>query len=209
MESWKNELYESGYLAHHGIEGQKWGVKHGPPYPLPQSNKKLSKKHFGPNTPVVKDDGDLKAISDKEIINVVRKFRTKEDPTDFGDITTKVFGREYTLPVSYNTYDNIDNNTKEETLKKIKQIDYKDAANELRKYIKREYSDDLNQMEDKSLDNVFRFIKPGQFYIPGSLFKNIGDVGLMCNFRFDPEHGLVIVFDNGKISAIGPQDIIL
>lgn len=22
------------YLAHHGIDGQKWGVKHGPPYPL-------------------------------------------------------------------------------------------------------------------------------------------------------------------------------
>ena len=22
------------YLAHHGIKGQKWGVKNGPPYPL-------------------------------------------------------------------------------------------------------------------------------------------------------------------------------
>ena len=22
------------FLAHHGIEGQRWGVKHGPPYPL-------------------------------------------------------------------------------------------------------------------------------------------------------------------------------
>ena len=22
------------YLAHHGIKGQQWGVKHGPPYPL-------------------------------------------------------------------------------------------------------------------------------------------------------------------------------
>lgn len=25
------------WLAHHGIEGQKWGVKHGPPYPLDSS----------------------------------------------------------------------------------------------------------------------------------------------------------------------------
>lgn len=25
------------YLCHHGIEGQKWGVKHGPPYPLDDS----------------------------------------------------------------------------------------------------------------------------------------------------------------------------
>ena len=28
MESWKEELY------HHGIDGQKWGVRNGPPYPL-------------------------------------------------------------------------------------------------------------------------------------------------------------------------------
>ena len=25
------------YLAHHGIKGQKWGVKNGPPYPLHSS----------------------------------------------------------------------------------------------------------------------------------------------------------------------------
>ena len=24
----------SGYLIHHGIDGQKWGVQNGPPYPL-------------------------------------------------------------------------------------------------------------------------------------------------------------------------------
>lgn len=28
---WKKK---QNYLMHHGIEGQKWGVKHGPPYPL-------------------------------------------------------------------------------------------------------------------------------------------------------------------------------
>ena len=28
MEAWREELY------HHGIEGQKWGVRNGPPYPL-------------------------------------------------------------------------------------------------------------------------------------------------------------------------------
>lgn len=25
------------YLCHHGVEGQKWGVRHGPPYPLDDS----------------------------------------------------------------------------------------------------------------------------------------------------------------------------
>lgn len=36
--------YVSGYLSHHGIQGQKWGVKHGPPYPLESSEKSSSEK---------------------------------------------------------------------------------------------------------------------------------------------------------------------
>ena len=32
-----------GYLAHHGVKGQKWGVKHGPPYPL--SRQPESERH--------------------------------------------------------------------------------------------------------------------------------------------------------------------
>ena len=27
MESWREELYNSGYLMHHGIKGQRWGVR--------------------------------------------------------------------------------------------------------------------------------------------------------------------------------------
>lgn len=33
MESWRLELYRNE-LYHHGIQGQKWGVRNGPPYPL-------------------------------------------------------------------------------------------------------------------------------------------------------------------------------
>lgn len=35
--------YCDRYLAHHGIKGQHWGVKNGPPYPLDQKVSKAIK----------------------------------------------------------------------------------------------------------------------------------------------------------------------
>lgn len=32
------------YISHHGIDGQKWGVRNGPPYPLDKSRKEQRKK---------------------------------------------------------------------------------------------------------------------------------------------------------------------
>lgn len=38
MRYWKfNRGGSSSYLMHHGIDGQRWGVRHGPPYPLDRS----------------------------------------------------------------------------------------------------------------------------------------------------------------------------
>lgn len=35
------------YISHHGIEGQQWGVRNGPPYPLSKStSQKVKKKRF-------------------------------------------------------------------------------------------------------------------------------------------------------------------
>lgn len=40
-----DERLKNYYLAHHGIPGQKWGQRHGPPYPLnPNASKQASLK---------------------------------------------------------------------------------------------------------------------------------------------------------------------
>lgn len=39
--------FESNYLAHHGILGQKWGHKNGPPYPLDAGDHSSSEKKAG------------------------------------------------------------------------------------------------------------------------------------------------------------------
>lgn len=35
---------ETTYIAHHGIEGQKWGKRNSPPYPLKESAKSYAEK---------------------------------------------------------------------------------------------------------------------------------------------------------------------
>ena len=39
--------FESNYLMHHGILGQKWGHKNGPPYPLDAKDHSSSEKKAG------------------------------------------------------------------------------------------------------------------------------------------------------------------
>lgn len=38
------EIRHKNDLMHHGIDGQKWGVKHGPPYPLSRAESKAIRK---------------------------------------------------------------------------------------------------------------------------------------------------------------------
>lgn len=38
-----DEEYDS-YVEHHGVDGQKWGVKHGPPYPLESRSERRARK---------------------------------------------------------------------------------------------------------------------------------------------------------------------
>ena len=48
---------------------------------------------------------------------------------------------------------------------------------------------------------------PKSVLIPREKEKRV--VALMCNYKFDMEHGLAIVFENEQFKTVGPQDIIL
>lgn len=78
------------YLMHHGIEGQKWGVRHGPPYPLDRQkevtgrnsnnskSQKKAKDEWGVRKLDVDKNGDL---SLKKGTIVKRISLSKADPT--------------------------------------------------------------------------------------------------------------------------------
>ena len=55
--------------------------------------------------------------------------------------------------------------------------------------------------------NIFRYVMPRYLFLPKVQKKLM--VARMCDYRFDPEHGLALVFENEKLKEIGPQDVIL
>ena len=64
------------------------------------------------------------------------------------------------------------------------------------------YEDDTNHKKD----NIFSYIQPDYIFIGR---EDIPNVAIMCNYRYDSEHGLAIVFDHNGNVTVGTQDIIL
>lgn len=54
-------------LAHHGIRGQKWGVRNGPPYPLGEKDHSASEKKAGWQKSLDKHQVDQQRSSDKSL----------------------------------------------------------------------------------------------------------------------------------------------
>lgn len=63
--------YAKNYLVHHGILGQKWGSRNGPPYPLGSSDHSASEKKAGWRKSLDKksdnsDSSKRKGLTDKQ-----------------------------------------------------------------------------------------------------------------------------------------------
>lgn len=62
------------YLEHHGILGQKWGVKHGPPYPL---DSKTAKRVAGQKVTV-----NIRDLSDEDLKKIVQRLNMEKQLKD-------------------------------------------------------------------------------------------------------------------------------
>lgn len=54
------------------------------------------------------------------------------------------------------------------------------------------------------IENIFKYVMPESLFV-----KRDGRIVIMCNYKFDPEHGIAVVFEDGIVTAVGHQDIIL
>ena len=121
--------------------------------------------------------------------------------------TMTIWGRQYDLPVVFDCFDNeevlpIQEQALKEFLKAENTI--QESKNQLEKYI---LNDEYAKIEGDSIDNIFKYVIPTDIYIPRTPEKRT--VALLCDYRFDGEHGIAIVFENEQFKEIGEQDIVL
>lgn len=82
-----------------------------------------------------------------------------------------------------------------------------EIADSLAAVIKYVQKNDAGQLAGAAIGNIFKYVMPKSIFIPHT--KKHRTVAIMCNYKFDMEHGIAVVFENGKFKKVGMQDIVL
>lgn len=118
-----------------------------------------------------------------------------------------IWERQFDLQVIFDCFDNeevlpIQEQALEAFLKAENTI--QESKQPLEKYI---LNDEYADIEGDSIDSIFKYVIPTDIYIPRT--PETRTVALLCDYRFDEEHGIAIVFENEQFKEIGEQNIVL
>ncbi len=118
-----------------------------------------------------------------------------------------VWGRDFSLQVEYDCYEGETVSPEQEDAIKafMSHSEWiEEAKHTVENYCKEAV---LADCENQKKDNIFSYIKPEFLFVPRN--KKCPRVLLVCKYRYDPEHGLAVVFSADGDISVGPQDIIL
>ena len=118
-----------------------------------------------------------------------------------------IWGRQFSLMIDYCCHkDEVPTKKQEKAVKRL--ISHPEwiekSKNALELYCK---NDVLEDTENENKENVFSYVKP--HYILVKRIDNQPKIGLMCNYKYDLEHGIAIVFSSTGKATIVSQDEIL
>ena len=117
-----------------------------------------------------------------------------------------IWGRGFELPVIIKQFNEKDlTETQEKAVEEFKHCEsvVNAAKSEVEKYI---LENGLKENEIFEVDNIFKYLIPMSISVPKAKERV---VAILCNYKFDMEHGIAIIFENEKLKDIGPQDLIL
>lgn len=119
----------------------------------------------------------------------------------------EIWGRKLELGIKYDCY------TGEEVLDSQKEAleaflkSEENIASSLQEVKKYCLGQNREEIGNSDIENIFKYVAPKYLYVVRNTDRHI--VSVMCNYKFDQENGIAVVFENEKFSKIGRQDIIL
>ncbi|MGI6019766.1 MAG: DUF6985 domain-containing protein [Marvinbryantia sp.] len=123
------------------------------------------------------------------------------------NIKIKLWGREFNLDIIYDCYSNekvLESQEKAAQSFPGMSDEIESSLEHIKAYC---LSNNKGEIGAESIDNIFKYVAPKYLFIPRDEKNQV--VALMCNYKFDPESGIAVVFENGKLIKIGKQEIIL
>ena len=122
------------------------------------------------------------------------------------NVKKTIWGRDFELKVDYDCFEG------EEILPSQKAaldsfLAHWDVVDDSLSEVKGQCAKDSNgELSSSSIENIFKYVIPRSLFVVRS---PVGTTALMCDYRLDVEHGLAVVFKDGKLYKLGPQDIVL
>ncbi len=122
-------------------------------------------------------------------------------------INISIWGRDFELGLEYDCYSNEGIlPTQEKAVEMIiaNKKCIEDSLTAVKNYCMKNNNGEL---KEKVINNIFKYVIPKYLYVKRDDNKRV--VAIMCNYKFDMENGIAIVFENEGFVTIGKQDIIL
>lgn len=118
--------------------------------------------------------------------------------------TISIWDRQFSLPIEYDVFpgESVTQLQKQAVESFIREENIT-SNKDISKYI---IQHDGKQTGNK-IDNIFKYVMPKYLYVPFNPENRI--IAIICDYRFDEEHGIALVYKNEVLKEIGPQDIVL
>lgn len=119
-------------------------------------------------------------------------------------VALNLWGRDFQLKVVYDCLGS--ENVLEEQVTSLEEFLRTDTSKSLDLMKAHCLKENGAEIGDK-IDNIFKYVIPRSLYVPRKQKKPT--VAILCDYKFDMEHGIAVVFENGQFKKVGSQDIVL
>lgn len=117
----------------------------------------------------------------------------------------KIWGRNFNIPIDFDIYDG--ENPSGEQISRLNRFLSKPEILSDMKKISDFCAKDGASITNNKVDNIFKYVHPRTLLVSNS--SNEKYIALLCDYKFDEEHGIAVIFKNNKCVDIVQQDEVL